>query len=321
MKMKQTILLKLNLHNSIWIDKYVNLVEERLNEPDLSGEFHHYFPTAIFGKNKDVVKVTVMEHCLLHWYLYKAYKECQHKDTTVWRAICFALTSFNMITDHRRLKTSELTETELLEYAKLNSAAIEESRELMREVIRIKAKERNADKEWYEKTYTAEWRARMSSAHKGKPKSEKQKEKMSISGKATPKPWVAEKINKNPEKIRKTAETHRGMKRSSSTKQKLSNKMQERIAKNGGKSLNKNMKVYYDPAYISSTIQCLPKDAPIGWVAGNPKMKGRKCYWDGINEDVVKRYIPGTEPNGWINGNPKNPNCKQKYDREKTNNH
>jgi hypothetical protein len=51
----------------------------------------------------------------------------------------------------------------------------------------------------------------------------------------------SDKINKNPEKIRKTAEKHRGMKRSPETKQKMREAALRRIERQGG-PWNKGLK-------------------------------------------------------------------------------
>jgi len=59
----------------------------------------------------------------------------------------------------------------------------------------------------------------------------------------TPAPWVAEKINRNPEKIRKTAEKHRGMKRTEATCKNISDKRKEFFA-NGGIVPTKGKKKY-----------------------------------------------------------------------------
>lgn len=64
--------------------------------------------------------------------------------------------------------------------------------------------------------HTEEARKNMSdnSYMKGKHHSEEFKQNLSEKFKGRKNPWVADKVNKNPEKIRKTAEKHRGMKRS-----------------------------------------------------------------------------------------------------------
>lgn len=54
-------------------------------------------------------------------------------------------------------------------------------------------------------------------------KSEEHKEKIGAGHRGSIKPWVSEKINKNPEKIRKMAESHTGMKRSPEARENIRN--------------------------------------------------------------------------------------------------
>lgn len=68
------------------------------------------------------------------------------------------------------------------------------------------------------------------------------------------------KINHNPEKIRKTAEKHRGMKRSAESKDKMS------LAKKGMIAKNKGKKYFTDPSDASKRGYYFPHEAPAGWV-------------------------------------------------------
>lgn len=75
------------------------------------------------------------------------------------------------------------------------------------------------------------------------------------------------KINKNPEKIQKTAETHRGMKRSGETKRRMSE------AKKGKPASNKGMIWIHNPENMERVY--IQKDAqiPEGWVRGRGSRK------------------------------------------------
>lgn len=75
-----------------------------------------------------------------------------------------------------------------------------------------------------------------------------------------------DKINKNPEKIRKTAEKHKGMKRSEEAKIKMS------LAKKGKEPHNKGKIYCYDPVSLKR-ILCFESDIPSGWVKGYIKKK------------------------------------------------
>ena len=103
-------------------------------------------------------------------------------------------------------------------------------------------------------------------------------------------------INSNPEKIRKTAEKHRGMKRSAETKQKISR------ALSGMTPPNKGKVAAYNPA--TGEFSYFDKDSvPTNWVLGLIKKSGLKtgvkCYTNGTD---YKMYTPGDEPDGWILG-------------------
>lgn len=74
-------------------------------------------------------------------------------------------------------------------------------------------------------------------------------------------PWQ-DKVNKNPKKIRKTAETHTGMKRSDIAKQNMSN------AKKGKPAHNKGKKYFYNPLNPMEKKLCKLEDAPKGWING-----------------------------------------------------
>jgi hypothetical protein len=71
-----------------------------------------------------------------------------------------------------------------------------------------------------------------------------------------------DKVNKNPEKIRKTAEKHTGMKRSDIAKKNMSDAKKEKVAHNKGK------KYFYNPAKPDEKILCELADAPKGWING-----------------------------------------------------
>lgn len=117
-------------------------------------------------------------------------------------------------------------------------------------------------------------------------------------------PLVVERINKNPEKIRKTAEKHLGMKRSKESKQRMSKKRIE-ILKTKGGALNKGMKMFYNPLNTTEKIQCFPINAPVGWINGNPAKKGKIPYKNVIT-NKIKWFIKNdnTLTDNWIIWNP-----------------
>lgn len=101
-----------------------------------------------------------------------------------------------------------------------------------------------------------------------RPKTEDHKQKISLAhkGKTIPKEQV-ERVNKNPIKITKTAEKHRGMKRSEETKRKMS------VAGKGRESFGKGKVYCYDPQTLETKL-CYLNEIPDGWNRGFiPKCK------------------------------------------------
>lgn len=107
--------------------------------------------------------------------------------------------------------------------------------------------------------------------------------------------WIV-KINKNPEKIRKTAEAHRGMKRSSETCKNISNALK------GKPSYNKGIKVYHDPVTME-LFHAKPGDViPNNLLPGiGKKHKDRGTAY---NNGVVTKYFNDVTlvPDGWQKG-------------------
>ena len=114
------------------------------------------------------------------------------------------------------------------------------------------------------------------------------------------------KINKNPEKIRKTAEKHRGMKRSDETKQRI------RDSKIGQVSGTKDKTTIWNP--LTEEIRYIPNGDPCpdGWIFGRPKEKNSrgKAYNNGITVKLFKDHE--TIPHGWIKGALPKPRKKNK---------
>lgn len=106
------------------------------------------------------------------------------------------------------------------------------------------------------------------------------------------------KINKNPEKIRKTAEKHMGMKRSALTRAKIS------VSRTNQSSYNRGLMDYYHP---ETGHVITSKEPPLGYLKGNPKLKGKaggagkKWWYDPISLEN-KCFLPGFEPLHWVPG-------------------
>lgn len=106
------------------------------------------------------------------------------------------------------------------------------------------------------------------------------------------------KINKNPEKIAKTAKTHTGMKRSDAAKLNMSNNS----ATKGKPAKNKSKILAYNP--ITNEQQWFEKsnDIPMSWIKGaknkgGPKQNS-KCY----NNGLVNKMFMNDPGEGWILG-------------------
>lgn len=92
---------------------------------------------------------------------------------------------------------------------------------------------------------------------KNVPKSIEQREKMSNATKGIPRPWVGELVNKNPDKIAKTAEKHRGMKRTEESRKKMSEA-----------SANKGKKFYHSPETLEGEWFSSDDIIPDGYIKG-----------------------------------------------------
>lgn len=105
------------------------------------------------------------------------------------------------------------------------------------------------------------------------------------------------KINKNPEKIKKTADTHRGMKRSKEARERMSNAAKGKTASNKG-----SIQIYNTETLETKYIK-KEQEIPLGWSKGNPKTKGvakGKCYTNGIKTIVVSQ--DEVVPDGFVLG-------------------
>lgn len=121
----------------------------------------------------------------------------------------------------------------------------EEAIKLMSERVRARFENMSPEEReiWYNKVFTEDANKKRSESLTGQPH-----------------PWQ-DKINKNPEKIRKSAEKHRGMKRSAETRLKQSIAAKNRPIHNKGK-------IYcYNPETLEKSL-CFIEDMPKGWKRG-----------------------------------------------------
>lgn len=110
------------------------------------------------------------------------------------------------------------------------------------------------------------------------------------------------KINTNPEKIRKTAEKHRGMKRSEETRRRQSAKKRAYLEGIGGSPLNKGKIHYHDPS-TGKSIQISKDDIPPeGWVRGTGKKVVDRGRWYNNGKEVRAFKESESIPEGWVLG-------------------
>ncbi len=106
-----------------------------------------------------------------------------------------------------------------------------------------------------------------------------------------------DKINKNPEKIEKTAAKHRGMKRSDETKRNISESLK------GKPSGTKNKIKYHNPETNKNIYLNVDDIIPSGFVKGNnPKdneIKRGILYNNGLEQKLFK---DANIPEGWVKG-------------------
>lgn len=113
-----------------------------------------------------------------------------------------------------------------------------------------------------------------------------EKGRVKLLGHKKSKEW-SDSINKNPEKIRKTAEKHKGMKRSLESRQKMSEAKKDYVPWNAGKtgiysdaqrdhigSMNRGKIWFHDPS-TGKNLLFLPDEAPTNFTKGMKKKKWR----------------------------------------------
>ncbi len=108
-------------------------------------------------------------------------------------------------------------------------------------------------------------------------------------------------LNKDSEKIRKTAEKNTGSKRTEESRLKMSLARKALIDRGGG-DLVGNGWIYANDPLTGVIKRFKSKDEiPDGWLHGNPRIssKGTVMYNNGL---VVKKFKPGEQPEGWVKG-------------------
>jgi len=231
---------------------YNYLMEKALNRNLLKKstnkytEFHHIIPKSLGGNNElpNIIVLTGREHFIAHKLLVKM-TQGKNKAKMVC-ALYFMSTG----------RFKELQNSHTYEYA----------RKQFSKACSLTNKGRKASEE-------TKFKMSLASRGKSKPKGFGEKVSKALMGRKKSEEWIR-KINNNPEKIRKTAEKHIGMKRSEESKRKMSLAKKDYIPWNKGikGSMTLGKKWFYNPTNKKS-IMCAGNCVPEGFILGRSKLK------------------------------------------------
>lgn len=219
-----------------WLDNkytkwYWNFIFSRLHQKreKWKTEKHHIFPTSIFGNNSLIVNLSPREHFFAHKLLIKTFKGSNKAKM---------VTALYYMANTRK----DFIKMSLREFLFLKEKAIQVKRKWWEENKEIVMKQR----------YESDHYQKVSHALKLHQRTEEH----------------TNKINKNPEKIIKTAEKHRGMKRSEETRKRQSDAKKRFIKENGTKSFGKGMIFVHHKD--TKEIKRVKKDFDLGteWLRG-----------------------------------------------------
>jgi hypothetical protein len=222
------------------------LLEERSKNKGYY-ESHHIIPHSLGGSNKkeNLVLLTLREHFVAHKLLVKMYEGEKRAKMAV---ALFMMSNTRGIRISSRLyeegrqsflqniQKREWTDEEKSQMSSLKKEYWEENKNLI-----------------MKKRYESDHYQKVSNALKLHQRTEEH----------------INKINKNPEKIRKTAEKHRGMKRTDETRQRQSESKKKFIQENGTKSFGKGM--MYVHHKDTKKVKRVEKDFDLGteWIKGS----------------------------------------------------
>lgn len=239
--------------NNKYLEKYFEILKNEVNDKSVYSERHHIFPTAIFGKNNKIVRLSFLDHLLAHYYLTIAYKENNSIDEYYKSAN--SLIRFFSKNKYRLEEIINLPEYDLKclsqimsESRKIYSNSIKGSKyyhcPITKKNVRVKLNQQPPVGYVLGLFFSDTAKLNISTAAK---------KKTGVKNDHT-----ANVINKNKEKIKKTAEKHKGMKRSAESKLKMS------LAKLGKKPSNFGKILIKD---CEGNKKLHPKDEkiPEGW--------------------------------------------------------
>lgn len=229
---------------------YEKLIKKALSEERYKDEgvfeSHHIEPRSLGGSNQkdNLVLLTLREHFVAHKLLVRMYEGEQRAKMAV---------ALFMMSNTRGVRIS----SRLYEEGRLAFLQNIQKKDWSQE-----ERERMSDtkKDWWEANKEQIMKQRYESGHYSKVS-----EALKLHQRTEE---HTNKINKNPEKIRKTAEKHRGMKRSEETRQRQSQSKKEFIEKNGTVSFGKGM--IYVHHKDTGEIKRVSKEFNLGeeWIRG-----------------------------------------------------
>jgi hypothetical protein len=201
---------------------YRQIIENAKNRTEILeySEKHHVIPRSLGGDNskENIVTLSLREHFICHKLLVKM-NSGKNKHKMLHALFCMSAT--------RRISLPSKL------YAEAKEAMIKGwMKRPMSEVGRISLSEKTKAR-WQ----NSEWRKSFLEA-RAAPGGANEKMSIALTGRARDKELV-NRVNKNPEKIRKTAEKHRGMKRTNETKINQSESKQRLISKIGKEEFSK----------------------------------------------------------------------------------
>lgn len=252
---------------------YVKLVTNamRRKEVERKCHIHHIVPFSLGGtsNNGNLVKLTVREHIICHLLLSKIMAD----RTNMLKMMSAAF----FITRTNGYKLNQVMEQTIAKYHAENSSNRIVSESTRKKIIEFQKENwaNNKEKIMSER-YESGHYERASQTQKGK------------------RNWWQNKINKNPEKIAKTAAKHRGMKRSAESRKRMSEAAKGRVSSVKGRISITNgteCRFIYDFEPI-----------PDGWRRGGlvSSRKGKITITNGeINKTIAKDEII---PEGWRRG-------------------
>lgn len=229
---------------------YEKLIKKALSEERYKDEGvfenHHIKPSSLGGTDQkdNLVLLTLREHFVAHKLLVRMYEGKQRAKMAV---------ALFMMSNTRGVRiSSKLYEEGRLAFLQ-NIQKKEWSQEERESMSCVK-------KDWWEANKEQIMKQRYESDHY-----QKVSESLKLHQRTEE---HTNKINKNPEKIRKTADKHRGMKRSEETKSKQSESKKKFIEENGTISFGKGM--IYVHHKETGEIKRVSKDFDIGneWLRG-----------------------------------------------------